>query len=40
MSYCLIKEDWINGNVMLSPRADYNHMEINYCSVNTLAEPF
>ncbi|MBZ9637720.1 Uma2 family endonuclease [Clostridium sp. FP1] len=24
----LIKEEWINGNVMMSPRPQYNHMEI------------
>lgn len=23
-----IKEEWINGNVMMSPRPQYNHMEI------------
>lgn len=24
----LIKEEWINGNIMTSPRPQYNHMEI------------
>ena len=24
----LIKEEWINGNIMMSPRPQYNHMEI------------
>ncbi|WP_258881168.1 Uma2 family endonuclease [Clostridium tagluense] len=25
----LIKEEWINGNIMMSPRPQYNHVEIN-----------
>ncbi|MCB2291558.1 Uma2 family endonuclease [Clostridium sp. CS001] len=25
----LIKEEWINGNIMMSPRPQYNHIEIN-----------
>lgn len=28
MSNSLIKEEWINGVVMMSPRPEYNHMEI------------
>lgn len=27
----LIKEEWINGIVMMSPRPQYNHMEVQDC---------
>ncbi|MGH4125304.1 MAG: hypothetical protein ACREV6_20505 [Clostridium sp.] len=26
----LVKEEWINGKIMMSKRPQYNHMEIQY----------
>lgn len=36
----LIKEEWINGILMMSPRPQYNHMEVEDCIGNGLKAYF
>jgi len=36
----LIKEEWIDGNVMMSPRPQYNHIEINGALYSKLKDYF
>ena len=36
----LIKEEWINGNVMMSPRPQYNHIEMEGSLYSELKDYF
>lgn len=36
----LVKEEWINGNIMMSPRPQYNHIEVNGALYSKLKDYF
>ncbi len=40
MSDSLLKEEWIDGSILMSPRPQYNHMEIQYAIGVKLREYF